>query len=188
MCGIVGYVGPRQVTGLLIEGLRRLEYRGYDSAGIAVINGKGLVVVKQPGKLSVLEGILRDQTPKGTVGIGHTRWATHGPPNQTNAHPHTDQTGKIALIHNGIIENSRAIRKVLEQRGHRFKSDTDTEVLAHLVGECYRGNLEEAVAEALREVDGAYGIAVISEDEPDVLVAARKGSPLLVGVGDGAWF
>jgi glucosamine--fructose-6-phosphate aminotransferase (isomerizing) len=188
MCGIVGYVGPRQVTGLLIEGLRRLEYRGYDSAGIAVINGKGLVVVKQPGKLSVLEGILREQTPKGTVGIGHTRWATHGPPNQTNAHPHTDQSGKIALIHNGIIENSRAIRKVLEQRGHTFKSETDTEVLAHLVGECYNGNLEEAVAQALREVEGAYGIAVICADEPDVLVAARKGSPLLVGVGDGEWF
>ncbi len=188
MCGIVGYVGPRQVTSLLIEGLRRLEYRGYDSAGIAVINGKGLVVVKQPGKLSVLEGLLREHTPKGTVGIGHTRWATHGPPNQTNAHPHTDQSGKIALIHNGIIENSRAIRKVLEQRGHTFKSETDTEVLAHLVGECYDGNLEEAVAQALREVEGAYGIAVISADEPDVLVAARKGSPLLVGVGDGEWF
>jgi glutamine---fructose-6-phosphate transaminase (isomerizing) len=188
MCGIVGYVGPRQVTSLLIEGLRRLEYRGYDSAGIAVINGKGLVVVKQPGKLSVLEGLLREQAPKGTVGIGHTRWATHGPPNQTNAHPHTDQSGRIALIHNGIIENSRAIRKVLEQRGHAFKSETDTEVLAHLVGECYNGNLEEAVAQALREVEGAYGIAVISADEPDVLVAARKGSPLLVGVGDGEWF
>ncbi|MFN8653055.1 MAG: glutamine--fructose-6-phosphate transaminase (isomerizing) [Gemmatimonadales bacterium] len=188
MCGIVGYVGPRQVTGLLIEGLRRLEYRGYDSAGIAVINGKGLVVVKQPGKLSALELQLRDNTPKGTVGIGHTRWATHGPPNQTNAHPHTDQSGKIALIHNGIIENARAIRKVLEQRGHTFKSETDTEVLAHLVGECYNGNLEEAVAQALREVEGAYGIAVIAADEPDVLVAARKGSPLLVGVGDGEWF
>ncbi|HSB54898.1 MAG TPA: glutamine--fructose-6-phosphate transaminase (isomerizing), partial [Gemmatimonadales bacterium] len=118
----------------------------------------------------------------------HTRWATHGPPTSTNAHPHTDQSGKIALIHNGIIENSRAIRKVLEQRGHTFKSDTDTEVLAHLVGECYNGNLEEAVAQALREVEGAYGIAVICADEPDVLVAARKGSPLLVGVGDGEWF
>ncbi len=188
MCGIVGYLGPRQVTSLLIEGLRRLEYRGYDSSGIAVINGKGLVIVKQPGKLSVLEGLLRDHTPKGTVGIGHTRWATHGPPNAINAHPHTDQSGRIALIHNGIIENARALRKVLEQRGHTFKSETDTEVLAHLVGECYTGNLEEAVAQALREVEGAYGIAVICSDEPDVLVAARKGSPLLVGVGDGEWF
>ncbi|HXW97833.1 MAG TPA: glutamine--fructose-6-phosphate transaminase (isomerizing) [Gemmatimonadales bacterium] len=188
MCGIVGYVGPRQAASLLIEGLRRLEYRGYDSSGIAVLNGQGLVVMKQSGKLSALELQLKDYTPKGTVGIGHTRWATHGPPTVTNAHPHTDQSGKIALIHNGIIENAGAIKKVLEQRGHRFKSDTDTEVLAHLVGECYHGSLEEAVAEALREVDGAYGIAVICEDEPDVLVAARKGSPLLVGVGDGEWF
>jgi glucosamine--fructose-6-phosphate aminotransferase (isomerizing) len=188
MCGIVGYVGPRQAAALLVEGLRRLEYRGYDSSGIAVLNGQGLVVIKQSGKLSVLEQQLQDYTPTGTVGIGHTRWATHGPPTTTNAHPHTDQTGKIALIHNGIIENAGAIRTVLEQRGHVFKSDTDTEVLAHLIGECYRGSLEEAVAEALREVDGAYGIAVISEDEPDVLVAARKGSPLLVGVGDGEWF
>jgi glutamine---fructose-6-phosphate transaminase (isomerizing) len=188
MCGIVGYLGPRQATSLLIEGLRRLEYRGYDSSGIAVINGKGLVVLKQPGKLSVLESQLREHTPKGTVGIGHTRWATHGPPNETNAHPHTDQSGRIALIHNGIIENAGALRKVLQARGHTFRSETDTEVLAHLVGECYAGSLEEAVAQALREVEGAYGIAVICSDEPDVLVAARKGSPLLVGVGDGEWF
>jgi glucosamine--fructose-6-phosphate aminotransferase (isomerizing) len=171
-----------------VEGLRRLEYRGYDSSGIAVLNGRGLVVVKQSGKLSALEQQLQDYTPSGTVGIGHTRWATHGPPTTTNAHPHTDQAGKIALIHNGIIENAGAIRRVLEQRGHAFRSETDTEVLAHLIGECYRGSLEEAVAEALRQVDGAYGIAVISEDEPDVLVAARKGSPLLVGVGEGEWF
>jgi glucosamine--fructose-6-phosphate aminotransferase (isomerizing) len=188
MCGIVGYIGPRQATGLLIEGLRRLEYRGYDSSGVAILNGRGLVVVKESGKLSALETLLDREMPKGTVGIGHTRWATHGPPTAINAHPHTDQSGKIALIHNGIIENSGAIKKVLQARGHVFKSETDTEVLAHLVGECYKGNLEEAVAQALREVDGAYGIAVISEDEPDLLVAARKGSPLLVGVGDGEWF
>jgi glucosamine--fructose-6-phosphate aminotransferase (isomerizing) len=126
--------------------------------------------------------------PKGSLGIGHTRWATHGAPTTPNAHPHTDQTGRIALIHNGIIENSGAIRRALEQRGHTFKSETDTEVLAHLVGECYNGNIEEAVAQALREVDGAYGIAVICSEEPDVLVAARKGSPLLVGVGENEWF
>ncbi len=188
MCGIVGYVGPRQAAALLVEGLRRLEYRGYDSSGIAVLNGQGLVVIKQSGKLSALEQQLEAYTPAGTTGIGHTRWATHGPPTTCNAHPHTDQSGKIALIHNGIIENAGAIRKLLEQRGHAFKSDTDTEVLAHLIGECYRGSLEDAVAEALRQVDGAYGIAVISEDEPEVLVAARKGSPLLLGVGDGEWF
>jgi glucosamine--fructose-6-phosphate aminotransferase (isomerizing) len=144
--------------------------------------------MKQAGKLSALEKQLDGVMPKGSLGIGHTRWATHGAPTTPNAHPHTDQTGRIALIHNGIIENSGAIRRALEQRGHTFKSETDTEVLAHLVGECYNGNIEEAVAQALREVDGAYGIAVICAEEPDVLVAARKGSPLLVGVGENEWF
>ena len=187
MCGIVGYVGPRQAATLLIDGLRRMEYRGYDSAGLAVVNG-GLSIIKSAGKLSALEQQLNGHTPEGTLGIGHTRWATHGAPNTTNAHPHTDQSGKIALIHNGIIENSRAIRTALEKRGHIFKSETDTEVLAHLVGELYSGNLEEAVASALREVDGAYGIAVISADEPGVIVAARNGSPLLVGVGEDEFF
>jgi glucosamine--fructose-6-phosphate aminotransferase (isomerizing) len=188
MCGIVGYIGPRQAAGLLIEGLRRLEYRGYDSSGIAVVNGQGLKITKAAGKLSALEQQLNGNLPSGTVGIGHTRWATHGAPTTPNAHPHTDQSGKIAVIHNGIIENAAAIRKALQQRGHTFKSETDTEVLAHLVGEFYQGNLEEAVANALREVDGAYGLAFISADEPGVLVAARKGSPLLVGVGEGEWF
>ena len=150
MCGIVGYIGPRQAAGLIIEGLRRLEYRGYDSAGIAVINGAGLKITKAAGKLSVLEQELKDRMPSGTIGIGHTRWATHGAPTSINAHPHTDQSGRIALIHNGIIENSGAIRKALEQRGHTFKSETDTEVLAHLVGEFYQGNLEEALAAALQ--------------------------------------
>ena len=188
MCGIVGYIGPRQAAGLLLEGLRRLEYRGYDSAGIAVVNGRGLKIMKAAGKLSVLEGELTQNMPLGTIGIGHTRWATHGAPTTTNAHPHTDQSGRIAVIHNGIIENSGAIRKALEQRGHTFKSETDTEVLAHLVGELYQGNLEEAVAAALKDVDGAYGLAFISSEEPGVLVAARKGSPLLVGVGENEWF
>ena len=184
MCGIVGYVGPRQAATLLLEGLRRLEYRGYDSAGIAVLNGTGLSVHKAAGKLANLEKQVAGHLPKGTVGIGHTRWATHGAPTTPNAHPHTDQSGRIALIHNGIIENAGAIRKALLMRGHTFTSETDTEVLAHLVGELYQGSLEEAVAAALREVEGAYGIAVISADEPDVLVAARNGSPLIVGVGE----
>jgi glutamine---fructose-6-phosphate transaminase (isomerizing) len=188
MCGIVGYIGPRQAAGLLLEGLRRLEYRGYDSAGIAVVNGRGLKIMKAAGKLSVLEGELNQDLPQGTIGIGHTRWATHGAPTTTNAHPHTDQSGRIAVIHNGIIENSGAIRKALEQRGHTFKSDTDTEVLAHLVGEFYHGNLEDAVASALRDVEGAYGLAFISSDEPGVIVAARNGSPLLVGVGENEFF
>ena len=188
MCGIVGYIGPRQAAGLLLEGLRRLEYRGYDSAGIAVVNGKGLKIMKAAGKLSVLEGELSADMPQGTIGIGHTRWATHGAPTTTTAHPHTDQSGRIAVIHNGIIENASTIRKTLEQRGHTFKSDTDTEVLAHLVGEFYQGNLEDAVASALRDVEGAYGLAFISADEPGVIVAARNGSPLLVGVGENEWF
>ena len=187
MCGIVGYVGPRQAASLLIDGLRRMEYRGYDSAGLAIVNG-GMSIVKSAGKLSALEQQLNGNSPAGTLGIGHTRWATHGAPNTINAHPHTDQSGRIALIHNGIIENSRAIRTALEQRGHTFKSETDTEVLAHLVGELYNGNLEEAVAAALRDVDGAYGIAVICVDEPGVIVAARNGSPLLVGVGENEYF
>jgi glucosamine--fructose-6-phosphate aminotransferase (isomerizing) len=188
MCGIVGYIGPRQAAGLLIDGLRRMEYRGYDSAGLAIVNGHGVEVVKAAGKLGNLELRLQGATPTGTLGIGHTRWATHGAPTTTNAHPHTDRSGRIAVIHNGIIENAGHIRKALEGRGHVFKSETDTEVLAHLVGELYAGNLEEAVATALRDVDGAYGLAFVSADEPGVLVAARKGSPLLVGVGEGEFF
>ncbi len=184
MCGVVGYVGPRQAATLLLDGLRRMEYRGYDSAGLAVINGTGLKIHKSAGKLSNLEKQVAGNLPSGTVGIGHTRWATHGAPTTPNAHPHTDQSGRIALIHNGIIENAGSIRKALLKRGHTFTSETDTEVLAHLVGELYQGNLEEAVAAALREVEGAYGIAVISADEPDVLVAARNGSPLIVGIGE----
>ena len=190
MCGIVGYIGGREAAGLIIEGLRRLEYRGYDSAGIAVVNGGRVDVRKAAGKLANLEHAIGTESPRGTLGIGHTRWATHGAPTTPNAHPHTDQSGKIALIHNGIIENAGSIRKLLLQRGHTFKSETDTEVLAHLVGEHHRehGKLAEAVSAALREVDGAYGIAVISASEPDVLVAARQGSPLLIGVGDHEWF
>ncbi len=188
MCGIIGYVGPRPAAQLLLDGLKRMEYRGYDSAGIAVVNGTGVTIEKAAGKLSQLEELVQGRLPKGTLGIGHTRWATHGAPTSTNAHPHTDLLGRIALIHNGIIENAGAIRTLLEKRGHTFRSETDTEVLAHLVGSLYQGDLEEAVAAALREVDGAYGIAVVSADEPDVLVAARKGSPLIVGVGDGEWF
>jgi glucosamine--fructose-6-phosphate aminotransferase (isomerizing) len=173
---------------ILLDGLRRLEYRGYDSAGLAIINGTGVQIQKAAGKLSALTKLIGKRKPKGTTGIGHTRWATHGAPNTSNAHPHTDGSGRIALIHNGIIENAGALKKVLLQRGHEFVSETDTEVLAHLVGEYYTGSLEQAVASALHDVDGAYGIAVVSADEPDVVVAARKGSPLLVGVGEGEWF
>ena len=188
MCGIVGYVGPRQATTILVDGLKRMEYRGYDSSGIAVINGNGVKVRKAAGKLSMLVDRLKGDTPEGTVGVGHTRWATHGAPTTPNAHPHLDQSGRIAVIHNGIIENAGTIRKALEKHGHTFNSETDTEVLAHLIGEYYTNDLEEAVASALWDVEGAYGIAVICSDEPNTLVAARKGSPLLVGVGDGEYF
>jgi glucosamine--fructose-6-phosphate aminotransferase (isomerizing) len=188
MCGIVGYVGPRVATPLLLEGLKRLEYRGYDSAGVAVLNGKGVETRKEAGKISKLESLIASDPPHGTLGIAHTRWATHGQPNQINAHPHTSKSGEIAVVHNGIIENSTALKQRLEARGYTFVSDTDTEVLAHLIEEFYEGNLEAAVIEALLHVEGTYGIAVIASQEPDKIVAARKGSPLLIGLGENEYF
>jgi glucosamine--fructose-6-phosphate aminotransferase (isomerizing) len=188
MCGIVGYVGPRAASPLLIEGLKRLEYRGYDSAGVAVMNGKGVETRKAAGKISRLESALGAAPVHGTLGIAHTRWATHGPPTERNAHPHVDEKSEVAVVHNGIIENATALRTLLEQTGHKFTSDTDTEVLAHLIESCYDGVLEDAVLEALHLVDGTYGIAVVHGREPNKIVAARKGSPLLVGVGDGEYF
>jgi glucosamine--fructose-6-phosphate aminotransferase (isomerizing) len=188
MCGIVGYVGPRAATPLLIEGLKRLEYRGYDSAGVAVMNGKGVETRKAAGKIARLEAKLGTEPVHGTMGIAHTRWATHGPPNERNAHPHVDEKNEVAVVHNGIIENATALRTLLEQTGHSFSSETDTEVLAHLIEASYDGCLEDAVLEALHLVDGTYGIAVVHAREPNKIVAARKGSPLLVGVGDGEYF
>ena len=188
MCGIVGYIGDRVATPMLIEGLRRLEYRGYDSAGVAIMNGNGVETRRAAGKIARLESVISANPLHGTLGIAHTRWATHGPPNETNAHPHLSQNGKIAVVHNGIIENATVLKAGLEARGYVFKSDTDTEVLAHLIETAYAGNLEAAVIEALGQVDGTYGIAVISSDEKDKLVAARKGSPLLIGIGEGENF
>ncbi|MCO4099760.1 glutamine--fructose-6-phosphate transaminase (isomerizing) [Gemmatimonas sp.] len=188
MCGIVGYVGNRVATPMLIEGLKRLEYRGYDSAGVAIMNGKGVETRRAAGKISRLESAIAANPPMGTMGIAHTRWATHGPPTEANAHPHVSQNGKIAVVHNGIIENATALKAGLEARGYVFKSDTDTEVLAHLIEAAYAGNLEAAVIEALSQVDGTYGMAVISSDEKDKIIAARKGSPLLVGIGEGEYF
>jgi glucosamine--fructose-6-phosphate aminotransferase (isomerizing) len=188
MCGIVGYVGPRLATPLLVEGLKRLEYRGYDSAGVAIMNGVGVETVKEAGKISRLEAMLAAKPVHGTTGIAHTRWATHGPPNQVNAHPHVSEDGTIAVVHNGIIENAPVLRKMLEGRGYTFRSDTDTEVLAHLIEELFEGNLEDAVIEALRQVEGTYGIAVVSSVDAHKIVAARKGSPLLVGLGDNEYF
>ena len=188
MCGIVGYVGTRLATPLLVEGLKRLEYRGYDSAGVAIMNGAGVETVKEAGKISRLEAMLAAKPLQGTTGIAHTRWATHGPPNQVNAHPHVSRDGTIAVVHNGIIENALVLKKMLEGLGYKFRSDTDTEVLAHLIEELFEGNLEDAVIEALRQVEGTYGIAVVSSVDAHKIVAARKGSPLLVGIGDGEFF
>ena len=190
MCGIVGYVGRRQAPGVVLEGLKRLEYRGYDSAGLAVIVDGRLEVHKAAGKIAVLEQELGSRLPVGTTAIAHTRWATHGAPTTTNAHPHTDCGGTLALVHNGIIENAGALRTALAERGHRFRSETDTEVLAHLIEELHTADasLEDAVVAALAQVAGAYGLAVISTREPDTIVAARHGSPLLVAIGEGEHF
>src|SRR5690242_2845667 len=157
MCGIVGYVGPRLASPLLLEGLKRLEYRGYDSAGVAIMNGKGVETRKAPGKISELETLVLAAPIHGTLGIAHTRWATHGAPNFCNAHPHVSCNNEIAVVHNGIIENGSSLRQALEDVGHTFRSETDTEVLAHLIEEFFDGNLEEAVLEALRKVEGTYG-------------------------------
>ncbi|MBI4364162.1 MAG: glutamine--fructose-6-phosphate transaminase (isomerizing) [Candidatus Latescibacteria bacterium] len=184
MCGIVGYVGSQESLPILLEGLRRLEYRGYDSAGVAILNGRGLIVEKSAGKIAVLEQLLAASAPRGTLGIAHTRWATHGEPTTVNAHPHTDCKGVIAVVHNGIIENYTTLKQKLEQEGHRFTTDTDTEIIAHLIEKYFDGNLERAVAAAVRHLTGTYGIAVISRDDPAKIVGARHGSPLVVGICD----
>ena len=184
MCGIVGYIGPRNVTEVLLDGLRRLEYRGYDSAGVALVDGGRLVGTKRVGKLGNLEEALRRQPLSGTAGIGHTRWATHGRPSDSNAHPHLDCKGRIAVIHNGIIENHAALRADLLEKGHVFNSETDTEVVAHLLEDCYQGDIVDAVRKTLGLVRGAYALGVLSADSPDEIVFARSGaSPLIVGLG-----
>ena len=191
MCGIVGYYGKKDAVPILINGLKRLEYRGYDSAGIAVMGQEGIQSIKQSGKVSGLDKQVDDSVLKGEIGIGHTRWATHGEPNDKNAHPHFDQTGKIALIHNGIIENYSAIKKVLIDKGIEFKSDTDTEVLAQLISDIYYADglsFEQAVQTALSQVIGTYGIVTMCSDEPKKLVAAIHGSPLVIGLGEKEYF
>ncbi|MCP5533851.1 MAG: glutamine--fructose-6-phosphate transaminase (isomerizing) [Akkermansiaceae bacterium] len=190
MCGIVGYIGKAGAPAVLINGLKRLEYRGYDSAGLAVIDDERVVVAKSPGKVAALSDRARSEWPEErfetcTSGIAHTRWATHGPPTEANAHPHLDGSGDIALVHNGIIENYRALRARLEGKGHHFESDTDTEVLAHLIGECDKGDLFQAVCDALHQVEGTFGIAVLCSREPERVITARRGSPIVIGVGDG---
>jgi glucosamine--fructose-6-phosphate aminotransferase (isomerizing) len=197
MCGIVGYVGSKQVVPLIIEGLRRLEYRGYDSAGIAVGgNGDGLALRRAPGKLRNLEEVIRERPLTGTYGVGHTRWATHGRPTEENAHPHRDCTGRIVVVHNGIVENYLALKHELSLEGHKFVTETDTEIIAHLIEQeiALAANsgktmpLEEAVRRAARRLTGAYAISVISADEPDKIVSARNGPPVVVGIGEGEYF
>jgi len=183
MCGIVAYIGHRDAAPILTEGLKRLEYRGYDSAGIAVIRDGRLLIRRSVGRISALEQRIGRELDGATIGMAHTRWATHGAPTENNAHPHCDASGRLALVHNGIIENYRVLRTFLEQHGITMTSDTDTEVLAKLIGHFYDGSLEEAVRRALREVRGTFGITVLHVDEPDTIVAARRGSPLIIGVG-----
>jgi glutamine---fructose-6-phosphate transaminase (isomerizing) len=186
MCGIVGYIGGENAVPILIEGLKRLEYRGYDSAGIAVINGAELVIRKAVGKLKNLETVISGDPPSGTVGIGHTRWATHGRVTELNAHPH--DTAGFVLVHNGIIENYLALKEKLSAEGHVFRTETDTEVVVHLIAKHFTGDLTAAVQQALREVVGAYAIAVLSTDDPNTVVGARSGCPLVVGLGQEAYF
>ena len=189
MCGIIGCVTKdRDIVPVLIEGLKRVEYRGYDSAGIAVVSDGDLGIRKVEGKMDGLVALLERSPVSGSTGIAHTRWATHGEPSEANAHPQTDATGKLAIVHNGIVENYRSLRRSLEADGHVFESETDTEVLAHLIGTYYQGDLESAVRAALAKVRGAYGMAVIHADEPGVLVGARNGSPLVLGIGKGTYY
>ena len=191
MCGIVAYTGYRQAYPILIKGLKRLEYRGYDSAGVALLNEQGLTVYKKKGKVSELEGFVRDSDTGGTIGIGHTRWATHGEPNDVNAHPHYSSSKRLVMIHNGIIENYHALKQELANNGHIFSSETDSEVFVHFiehVQERVGCTLEEAIRLALKEVVGAYAIVIISKEHPDTLFAARKGSPMVIGVGEKEYF
>jgi glucosamine--fructose-6-phosphate aminotransferase (isomerizing) len=188
MCGIVGYIGSKPCLPVLLEGLSRLEYRGYDSAGLAYIENDRVAIHKTKGKVAVLEEMVKNITCAATLGIAHTRWATHGEPNTVNAHPHLDGNGEIAVVHNGIIENYAALKTYLQNRGHLFTSETDTEVIAHLIQENDGENLLDALYSALLQVDGTYGLAVLSTRDPSRLFAARKGSPLLIGKGDGEFF
>lgn len=195
MCGIVGYIGKADAVPILLDGLRRLEYRGYDSAGIAILNGQGIEIRKSVGRIAELAGVISTTPLHGHLGISHTRWATHGAVTNENAHPHVDQSGKLVLVHNGVIENYQLLREELEEKGHVFRSQTDTEVLAHLVGEVFdrhgeknQASLVDAVRTALKQVIGTYGIGVFHADVPGILVGARRGSPLVLGVGKGEHF
>ena len=188
MCGIVGYVGKKKASDFLIEGLSKLEYRGYDSAGIAVINNGKVEIRKHKGRLSNLVEELSNNSAEGTIGIGHTRWATHGEPSDVNSHPHQTSKGDITVVHNGIIENYSELTQWLKSEGYEFKSATDTEVIPNLIHYYYNGNLFEAVVKATEKLEGSYALGVVSGQEPDKIVAVRKDSPLIVGIGQGETF
>src|SRR5690606_36946813 len=189
MCGIIGYIGDKPVIPVLIEGLRRLEYRGYDSAGIAVVNGNGVDIRRSAGKLANLEHVIAGAPIAGRYGLGHTRWATHGRPTEENAHPHRDCRDRIVVVHNGIIENYLELKQALQNEGHRFVTETDTEVVAHLVeSEWADDGLENAVRRAMRRLRGLFAIVLLSADDPEKIVAVRNGPPVVVGLGDGEWF
>ncbi|HBE04317.1 MAG: glutamine--fructose-6-phosphate aminotransferase [Spirochaetes bacterium GWF1_41_5] len=188
MCGIFSYIGEKEIISTLLSGLKRLEYRGYDSAGISVFDNNKIITIKEKGKISSLAGIIGGYSISSTCGISHTRWATHGEPNKINAHPHTDQKENISIVHNGIIENYLVLRRELEKEGIVFKSETDSEVIAQLIGKHYSGNLEKAVKKSLIDLEGTYGIAVICKNEPDKIIGARKGSPLIAGIGQNESF
>src|SRR6202158_4393719 len=191
MCGIVGYIGPKKVVPVIIEGLRKLEYRGYDSAGIAVVTQDGKLEIRRAsGKLRNLEEVIAKSPIEGTYGIGHTRWATHGRPTEENAHPHRDCTGQIVVVHNGIIENYLELKEKLQKEGHKFATETDTEIVAHLVEKNSQGGvpLEEAVRRSLKELRGIYALVFLSAEDPNKIVAARSGPPSVIGLGDGEYF
>jgi glucosamine--fructose-6-phosphate aminotransferase (isomerizing) len=189
MCGIIGYIGSKPVVPVLLDGLRRMEYRGYDSAGVALVSPEGIALRRSAGKLVNLENALRDDPADGVYGVGHTRWATHGRPTEENAHPHRDCTGKIVVVHNGIIENYLDLKRELQAQGHHFKTETDTEIVAHLVErEMQSGSLEDAVRRALKLMRGMYALVLVSVDDPEKIVAVRNGPPIIVGLGQDEFF
>lgn len=188
MCGIVGYVGEKQAANFLIDGLTKLEYRGYDSAGIAVFDGEKINVAKSVGRLAALKEKIKNNTPEGVMGIGHTRWATHGRPSDVNSHPHTDCSGKFAIVHNGIIENFMSLKEELIAKGHKFVSETDTEVVAHLMAAYYDGDFEETVKRVLRVIEGSYSLVFMCAKEPEKIICTKKDNPLVIGLGEGENF
>ena len=188
MCGIVGYIGPNDALPVLVGGLKKLEYRGYDSSGVALIENAKIEIVRASGKISALEDKLKTTHIGGNIGIAHTRWATHGAPTEANAHPHVSYDGKISIVHNGIIENYATLKAKLISEGVQFKSETDTEVVAHLIARFYNGDLKTAVLKALAKIEGTFGLAVICSEEPGTLIGARRGSPLILGIGTNSEF